>query len=113
MNILVISEDYVKDQHILEPIIRAMLRELDKPHAKVLICRNPRLRGLSQALNWEEYIFPIIRRYKGMVQLFLLCVDRDGNAGRRASLDYIEQKAEEELTGDRKFLAEHAWQGIE
>jgi hypothetical protein len=112
MRILVIPEDYVKDQYILEPIISAMLRELDKPYAKIRVCRQPRLHGISEALNWE-HIAPIINRYKGMIDLFLLCVDRDGSADRRASLDSIEQRAEKELTGSRRFLAEHAWQEIE
>src|SRR5262245_59330911 len=111
MRILVIPEDYVKDQYILEPIISAMLHELGRPHAKVRVCRDPRLHGISEALNWE-YIAPIISRYQGMTDLFLLCVDRDGNEDRHASLTSIEQRAEE-LIGSRKFLAEHAWQEIE
>jgi hypothetical protein len=69
MRILVIPEDYVKDQFVIEPIISAMLRKLGKPHAKVRVCRDPRLHGISEALHWE-HIAPIIIRYKGMTDLF-------------------------------------------
>jgi len=45
-----------------------------------------------------------------MVDLFLLCVDRDGNTTRRAKLDNIEGKAREILPDKKFFLAENAWQ---
>jgi len=51
MNVLVIPEDFVKDQCILKPIIVAMLKARGKI-AKVIVCQNPRLRGIDQALNW-------------------------------------------------------------
>lgn len=111
MNVLVIPEDFVKDQYVLKPIISAMLRELVNKTAKVRVCQDPRLHGVSEALDWNN-IALIINRYKGMIDLFLLCVDRDGNAGRRVALDEIERKAAE-IVGNRMFLAEHAWQEIE
>ena len=44
-----------------------------------------------------------------MTDIFVLCVDRDGNIGRRQRLDEIE----EEFGVDRKFLAENAWEELE
>lgn len=48
-----------------------------------------------------------------MVDLFILCVDRDGQPSRRQALDRIEQLATTVLSDDRLFLAENAWQEIE
>lgn len=112
MNVLVIPEDFVKDQYILRPIIDAMLNHLGKPRSRITICYDPRLGSVSQALRWER-IAGIIERYQGMYQLFLLCVDRDGQEGRRSQLDYLEQQAATRLGQDKGFLAEHAWQEIE
>ena len=44
-----------------------------------------------------------------MTDLFILCVDRDGDRGRRRRLDQIEG----EFEGDIFFLAENAWEEIE
>jgi hypothetical protein len=112
MNILIIPEDFRNDQYILEPIIRSMLAELNRPRAKIRVCRDPLLGGVAQALKWER-IFEIIERYKGMVDLFLLCVDRDGEEGRRQALDKLENEAKNILPNNKKFLAENAWQEVE
>jgi hypothetical protein len=111
-SVLVIPEDFRKDQYVLEPIINAMMRALGRPRAKVRICRVPLLGGISEALK-QERIAEIINRYRGMVDLFLLCVDRDGKPDRRASLDFIERLAATLLTGNQKFFAENAWQEVE
>ena len=111
MNVLIIPEDFRKDQYMLKPIVSAMLSEIGRP-VKVRVCQDPLLGGIGQALKWER-IHEIIERYKGMVGLFLLCVDRDGIEGRRLALDNLEHQARNELPGDRKFLAENAWQEVE
>lgn len=85
MKVLVIPEDFRKDQYMLKPIISAMLEKLGKPRAKVMICQDPLLGGVSEAVKWDN-IQIIINQY-GMVDLFLLCVDRDGQKGRKASLE--------------------------
>jgi hypothetical protein len=92
MNVLVIPEDFRKDQYMLKPIVEAMMKEVGKPKARVRVCQDPLLGGIDQALKWER-IEEIINRYKGMVNLFLLCVDRDGKAARKASLNKLEQQA--------------------
>ena len=44
-----------------------------------------------------------------MTDIFILCVDRDGNQRRRARLNQIEA----EFGDDRTFLAENAWEEVE
>lgn len=112
MKVLVISEDFTNDQYLLEPVIKAMLAQLGKPRASVVICRDPRLRGVDQALDWAR-IQEILDRYRGMVDLFLHVVDRDGNENRRAALDGLEKKARDYLPAGRGFLSEHAFQELE
>jgi hypothetical protein len=62
-------------------------------------------------MDWDR-IEEVIDMYP-MVNIFLLIVDRDGKAGRRAALTNIENKANQKLTNDRSLLAENAWQEIE
>jgi hypothetical protein len=112
MNVLIIPEDFRKDQFILKPIVAEMLKAADSPRARIEVCRRPLLEGISQSLNWER-IREIIEIYAGMVDLFLLCVDRDGNPDRRASLDRLEGLAAGLLPRGRVLLGENAWQEIE
>ncbi len=113
MKVLVIPEDFRKDQYMLKPIITAMMKALKKGSGttKVRICQDPLLGGISEALKWEN-IETIINQYP-MVDLFLLCVDRDGKEGRKVALDKIEKQATEILGQKQLFLAENAWQEIE
>lgn len=112
MRVLVIPEDFPDDQYVLQPIVAAMLAHLGRKQARVRVCAVPRLRGIGEALKWERQQ-EIIQRYRGMVDLFLLCVDRDGEAGRRSALDALEQQARSSLPAGCAFLAENAWQEIE
>lgn len=112
MNVLVIPEDFRKDGYMLQPLIEAMLDYVGYPRARVIVCRDPLLGGISQALKHER-IREIIDRYRGMTDLFLLCVDRDGQEGRRKALDGVEAFASSLLPAGRYFLAENAWQELE
>ena len=111
MNVLVIPEDFVNDQYILKPIISAMLKARRKT-AKVSVCQNPRLRGIDHALNWER-VKTIIDQYQYRIDLFLLCVDRDGVASRKDMLNHLEDQAINVLPNGKFFLAENAHQEIE
>lgn len=111
MNVLVIPEDFRHDQYVLKPVIEAMLKAAGKPRAKVIVCKDPLLGSVVQALKWER-IQDIISRYRGMINLFLLCVDRDGVESRRVSSDAIENRAKE-YAPNSLFLAENAWQELE
>jgi hypothetical protein len=112
VRVLVIPEDFTKDQFVLKPIITALMRRLGKPRATVEICFEPRLQGVSEALEWRT-IQQIIDELRYRVDLFLLCVDRDGVASRRAALDHIEAQAAARLPSHQRLLAENAWQEIE
>lgn len=112
MNVLIIPEDFRKDQYIVKPIIKKMLAQVGKPNAKVEVCLDPLLGGISEALKWSR-ICEILDLYQGMVQVFLLLVDRDGVGGRRQSLDNIESQASEYLRTSRILFGENAWQEIE
>lgn len=112
MNVLIIPEDFRNDQYIVKPIVSQMLAKAGKPRANVRVCLDPLMGGVTEATNWIR-IKEVLDRYRGMVQVFLLIVDRDGKAGRRARLDDIEQQASEELGDGLTLLAENAWQEIE
>lgn len=112
MNVYVIPEDFRKDQYILKPIVKAMLAAIGKPRANVRVCQDPLLGGVTEALKWER-IKEILDLYRGMVQVFLLIVDRDGQDGRRIALNTLEKKAVAALPEDRIFFAENAWQEVE
>lgn len=108
MNVLIIPEDFRLDQYILQPLFEAVMSAAGKPHAKVRVVTDPLLGGVTEAMKWSN-IEAIIDRYRGMVQLFILVVDRDGDAGRRGALTTIERQAEPLC----RFLAENAWQEVE
>lgn len=111
MRVLVIPEDFRKDQYVLKPLIVALLEEIGCKRPRVRVCQNPLLQGISQALRWER-IERIISQYGPMIDLFLLCVDRDGEQGRRAALDSIENRVSS-LSPPSCLFAENAWQEIE
>ncbi len=112
LGVLVIPEDFRKDQYILQPLAEALLASCGKPRAKVIVCRDPLLGGVDRALDRTE-LAAIIDRYKGMVGLFLLCVDRDGVGSRRAKLDAIEQWAAQLVGPNKQFIGVEAWQELE
>jgi len=111
MNVLVIPEDFRKDQYIVRPLVQRMLAEVGKPNANVRVCFDPLLGGIGEALKWNN-IKEILDLYP-MVHVFLLLVDRDGVPGRRQSLDSLETRAANVLDESRVLLAENAWQEIE
>ena len=108
MNVLVIPEDFRNDQYLLKPLFKRLFAAIGRASATVRVCRDPLLGGVVEALK-SERIREVIDQHGGMTDLFILCVDRDGNRGRRARLDQIES----EFGEDRTFLADNAWEEIE
>lgn len=108
MNVLLIPEDFRNDQYLLEPLFAALFRALGRPNARVRVCRDPLLGGVTEALDVKR-LDEVVVRYKGMVDLFIVCVDRDGNSGRRARLDGIERAFRESCV----LMAENAWEELE
>lgn len=108
MNVLIIPEDFRRDQYLLRPLFRQFFRSIGKTSAKVTVCIDPLLGGVQEALK-SERIAEIVEQYSGMTDIFVLCVDRDGNLGRRQRLDAIESEFAEE----KVFFAENAWEELE
>ena len=106
MNILVIPEDFRKDQYILKPLVSRLFKNLGAPNPRVQVCRDPLLGGIGEALKTAQ-LAEIVNDQKGMTDIFIMCVDRDGNTGRRQRLDELET-----LFG-AAFFAENAWEEIE
>lgn len=94
-NVLVIPEDFTKDEHILKPLVQRILEDCGKKPT-VEVCRDPNFQGVHSALKIESLRREVIERYP-MVHLFLLFVDRDGQPGRKQSTDAIETTLSAEL----------------
>ena len=108
MNIVVIPEDFRKDQYILRPLFSRLFKRLGASNPKVNVCRDPLLGGIGEALK-TDLLAEIVNDQRGMTDIFILCVDRDGVVGRRQRLDQIEA----EFQGICVFLAENAWEEVE
>ena len=108
MKVLIIPEDFRNDQYVLKPLFRRLFEDIGLRQTRVRVCQDPLLGGVVEALK-SERIQQVIDQHRGMVDLFILCVDRDGVQGRRVRLDQIEG----EFGGDAVFLAENAWEEIE
>jgi hypothetical protein len=111
MNVLIIPEDFRKDQFILRPIISAMFAKLGKP-AIVEVLTDPLLGGIEKALN-RQLLEKIVNANRWYVDLFLLCVDRDGEENRRQALDGLEQHLNTLIGAPKCLIAENAWQELE
>ncbi|MBL8945370.1 MAG: hypothetical protein JNK45_19555 [Myxococcales bacterium] len=112
VNVLVIPEDFRKDQYVLKPLVERLMQDVvSKP--RVRVCCDPLLGGVDQATRWDR-IQEIVDRYRGMTKVFLLIVDRDGEPDRTKALAGLESRAAALLEGTAAvFLAENAWQEVE
>ena len=108
MNVLLIPEDFRNDQHVLKPLFVELFRTIGRPRARIDVLRDPLLGGVGEATK-SRRLAEIVETYRGMTDVFILCVDRDGVEGRRRRLDEIES----EFDNDPRFLAENAWEEIE
>lgn len=108
MRVLIIPEDFRKDQYILKPIFKRLLDNLGLTNCKVRVCQDPLLGGVGEALK-PGRLAEIVQQYDGMTDVFVLCVDRDGEPGRRQRLDNIETN----FKSAGLFLAENAWEELE
>ena len=108
MNVLIIPEDFRNDQYILKPLFSRLFRSIVRRRVHVDVCRDPLLGGVGEALK-SERIAEVVRKHRGMTDIFILCIDRDGDANRRQSLNRLES----EFDNGQTFLAENAWEEIE
>lgn len=110
-NVLVVPEDATNDHYILKPLCLALLSAVGKPQAQLRVLTDPAVRGVNQALN-DTFLASVFTRYP-MVHLFLLCVDRDADSGRDASVADRQLKAAPLLTPPRRLLGTTAHQEVE
>ena len=54
MNVLLIPEDFRKDQYILKPLFTRLFRHLGATSAKIEVCLDPLLGGVDAALKPES-----------------------------------------------------------
>ena len=108
MNVLIIPEDFRNDQYILKPLFSRLFQSIGKPRVRVDVCRDPLLGGVGEALK-SERIAEVVRKHRGMTDIFILCIDRDGDTNRRQSLNRLEA----EFDNGQIFLAENAWEELE
>lgn len=112
MKVLIIPEDVKFDQDMLKPLFQTMMSYLGKSKIKVQVCQNPRFQGVSQVLKWEN-LERILKQYP-QVDLFIVCVDRDGVEEREAKLKHLEEKAQIFLgQTSRAMFGAQAWQEME
>lgn len=109
MRVLVIPEDFRKDQYLLKPLFSRLFQTIGKGRVQVEICRAPLLGGVDEALK-SNRIAEVMSRHGGMAHIVVLCVDRDGNLGRHLRLRQMERQF---ATSRRPFLAENAWEELE
>ena len=110
MNVLIIPEDFRNDQYILKPLFSRLFQSIGKRHVHVRVCLDPLLGGVGEALK-SARIGEVVRKHAGMTDIFILCIDRDGDTNRRQRLDSLQQEF-----GSRQlflFLAENAWEELE
>lgn len=111
--VLVIPEDFTKDEHVLKPVVEKILEDAGKANATILVCRDPNFGGIGEAMKKEKLRKDVIQNYP-MVDLFILLVDRDGDAGREVKAANLETDLTAELAGrEGRFVAELARQEVE
>ena len=111
MNVLVIPEDFRKDQYILKPIIEAMLRELGAAGQSSRLPRPvARRHRPGDEVGTDSGNPRPLSRHGGCLSAH--CGPRR-QTGTPAALDNLEQKPRSYLPAGRVFLAENAWQEVE
>ncbi|SNS60854.1 MULTISPECIES: hypothetical protein [unclassified Azospirillum] len=108
LRLMIIPEDFRKDEHILKPIFKALLTTLGKPRATVEVCKDPLLCGVNDCMK-KDRLQEVFDRYEGIYQHYILCVDRDGDVNRRAKLNHLQ----DHFADGRVFLAANAWEELE
>ena len=73
-SVLVIPEDPLQNGHILTPLVRALMRDVGRPSAKVKVLTQPRVRGYDQAV---KVIRDELYANYGFMDLWLFFPDAD------------------------------------
>jgi len=110
-SVLVIPEDATNDHYILKPIVSSILGAVGKPNARVRVLTDPAAQGVEQVLD-VAFLHTVIDRYP-MVNLFLLCVDRDAKTGRDESVAHHQEAVQDRLPPSSAFIGACAHQELE
>lgn len=106
MRVLIIPEDFRNDQYILKPLFSRLLGSIGSPRIRVEVCRDHLMGGVGEALK-SERVSEVIEQHRGMTDIFILCIDRDRELGRRQRLNQLEVEFGPILLGV------NAWEEIE
>lgn len=99
LRVMIIPEDPRLDTYIVQPVVQALLSELDRPaHAETV--RNPQVQGIEDAIAKTP---GIVARYP-QYDVFILVLDRDGNAGRTERMVALRDKVLHEVAPPRPLL---------
>ena len=110
---LVIPEDFRKDQYLLRPLFVRLFEDLGFTNVRVRVCQDPLLGGVREALKLER-VKEIVEQYGAMTDMLVLCVDRDGVEGRSDQLSKLECQISADVSQHgARFVAENAWEEIE
>lgn len=112
MRVAILAEDFRNDQYILKPLCEAMMAALGRPASKVVVITDPAFRGIGDVLR-RDRLQRALDLNRGMFDLFLLIVDRDGDPKRQASISAVETWASEQLGAGKCFLGAMAFQEVE
>ena len=94
-----------------EAVVESLFwRRLEIAKSQIRVCQDPNPGSVGEALKVER-TQEIVDRYKFRTDIFLLCIDRDGEVSRRQVLDGIEERFR--MPGVFLFFAEAAWEEIE
>ncbi|MCL2825698.1 MAG: hypothetical protein FWD57_17030 [Polyangiaceae bacterium] len=110
-NVLIITEDFTHDQHVIMPIVRAMFAEIGRPSARVDMLKRPPIRGLGNAK--KAGILRDVVAVNKHVHVFLRIIDRDCDPGCRVGMMDIDDELRSSLAERQCFLSECAYQAIE
>lgn len=97
MKVLIVPEDPTYDQYVLKPIVERIFSDLER-QARIEVLQNPRLTSVVQALD-SAVLAGVVDKYP-MVNIFLVLVDRDGDAEGRPA----RARAREEAHAGRLFV---------
>lgn len=111
-NVMIILEDYVKDQYIAKPLVERIMADMGKPRTKVLVCKDPRFTGISDCMNLDNLLHKVVLVYD-QIHLFLLMVDRDKEETRHLRLQRLEENIKPNLKQHQRFLGIQAFQEVE
>ena len=60
--VLVVPEDFTKDEHVLKPLVEKILQDCGRK-AQVQVCRDPNFQGVDAALNLDALRTSVVLRY--------------------------------------------------